>query len=64
MSENHSEEHESPIKTPKQLIIVVVLAFIVPIGLIVLLAVVVVLVAVIHIQLDRMVVQAVEPQVH
>ena len=38
MSENHSEEHESPIKTPKQLIIVVVLAFIVPIGLIVLLS--------------------------
>ena len=38
MSENHSEEHESPIKTPKQLIIVVVLAFVVPIGLIVLLS--------------------------
>ncbi len=38
MSGNHTEEHESPIKTPKQLIIVVVLAFVVPIGLIVLLS--------------------------
>ena len=31
-----SDQHESPIKTPKQLIIVVVLAFVVPIALIVL----------------------------
>jgi cytochrome c5 len=38
MSENHTEEHSSPIKTPKQLITVVVLAFVVPIGLIVLLS--------------------------
>jgi len=38
MSENHVEIHETPIKTPKQLIIVVVLAFVVPIGLIVLLS--------------------------
>jgi len=30
----HGEEHSSPIKTPKQLIIVVVLAFVVPIALI------------------------------
>jgi len=37
MAENHSEEHTSPIKTPKQLIIVVVLAFAVPITLIVML---------------------------
>jgi cytochrome c5 len=36
MSEDH--QHESPIKTPKQLILVVVLAFIVPITLIVLLS--------------------------
>ena len=35
--ENHAEEHSSPIKTPKQLIIVVVLAFVVPIALIVML---------------------------
>src|SRR5713101_3917687 len=35
-SENHS--HESPIKTPKQLVIVLVLAFVVPIIIIVLLA--------------------------
>ena len=35
--ENHAEEHSSPIKTPKQLIIVVVLAFAVPIALIVML---------------------------
>ena len=32
--ETHVEEHSSPIKTPKQLIIVVVLAFVVPIALI------------------------------
>jgi len=38
MSENHSEEHESPIKTPKQLITVILLSFLVPIGLIVLLS--------------------------
>ena len=39
MSENaHSAEHESPIKTPKQLIITVILAFVVPILLIVLLS--------------------------
>ena len=37
MSEVHIEEHSSPIKTPKQLIIVVVLAFVVPIVLIVML---------------------------
>jgi cytochrome c5 len=37
MSENHTDEHESFIKTPKQLITVVVLAFLVPIALIVLL---------------------------
>jgi cytochrome c5 len=37
MSEAHTEEHSSPIKTPKQLIIVVVLAFVVPIVLIVML---------------------------
>jgi cytochrome c5 len=35
MSEVHLEEHSSPIKTPKQLIIVVLLAFLVPIILIV-----------------------------
>jgi len=35
--ENHAEEHSSPIKTPRQLIIVVVLAFVVPITLIVML---------------------------
>lgn len=34
MAENHSEEHSSPIKTPKQLIVVVVAAFVVPIALI------------------------------
>ena len=33
-----SDHHESPIKTPKQLMTVIVLAFIVPIGLIILLA--------------------------
>ncbi len=38
MSENDVEEHSSPIKTPKQLIIVVVLSFLVPIVLIVLLS--------------------------
>jgi cytochrome c5 len=39
MSEEiHVKEHSSPIKTPKQLIIVVVLAFVVPITLIVMLA--------------------------
>jgi len=38
MSEVHFEEHSSPIKTPKQLIIVVLLAFLVPIILIVLLS--------------------------
>ena len=37
MAENHSEEPTSLIKTPKQLIIVVVLAFVVPITLIVML---------------------------
>ena len=37
MSEQHNEEHETFIKTPKQLIIVVLLAFIVPIALIVML---------------------------
>jgi cytochrome c5 len=37
MSEVHIEEHSSPIKTPKQLIIVVLLAFLVPITLIVML---------------------------
>jgi cytochrome c5 len=38
MSEVQNEEHSSPIKTPKQLIIVVVLAFVVPIALIVMLS--------------------------
>ncbi|MBI4189726.1 MAG: cytochrome c5 family protein [Betaproteobacteria bacterium] len=38
MSEVHLEEHASPIKTPKQLIIVVLLAFLVPIILIVMLS--------------------------
>ena len=37
MAEIHIEEHSSPIKTPKQLAIVVVLAFAVPITLIVML---------------------------
>lgn len=37
MSEVKIEEHSSPIKTPKQLIIVIVLAFVVPITLIVML---------------------------
>jgi cytochrome c5 len=35
--EKHVEEHSTPIKTPKQLIVVVVLAFVVPITLIVML---------------------------
>ncbi len=35
MSENHTSEHTSPIKTPKQLITVVVLAFVVPVLIIV-----------------------------
>lgn len=34
MSEIHVEEHSSPIKTPKQLIVVMVLAFAIPVGLI------------------------------
>ena len=38
MSEVHLEEHSSPIKTPKQLITVVVAAFLVPIALIVMLS--------------------------
>ena len=38
MSEVHVEEHSSPIKTPKQLIIVIVLAFVVPITIIVMLS--------------------------
>lgn len=38
MSEIHVEEHASPIKTPQQLLLVVVLAFAIPIGLIALLA--------------------------
>ncbi len=38
MSEVHIEEHSSPIKTPKQLIIVVLLSFLVPIILIVMLS--------------------------
>jgi cytochrome c5 len=37
MSERHTDEHESFIKTPKQLITVVILAFVVPIALIVVL---------------------------
>jgi cytochrome c5 len=36
--ENHAHEHSSPIKTPKQLIIVVVLAFAIPIIVIAMLA--------------------------
>jgi len=36
--QNHSEEHSSLIKTPKQLIVVVVLAFVVPITLIAMIA--------------------------
>jgi cytochrome c5 len=38
MSEHHPEEHSSFIKTPKQLIVVIVLAFVVPILLIAMLA--------------------------
>ncbi len=38
MSEVHVEEHSSPIKTPKQLITVIVLSFLVPIVLIVMLS--------------------------
>ena len=38
MSEIHVEDHSSPIKTPKQLIILLVLAFAVPIALIVMLS--------------------------
>ncbi len=38
MSEVHIEEHSSPIKTPKQLIIVILLAFLVPIMLIAMLS--------------------------
>jgi len=37
MSEKHTGEHSTPIKTPAQLIVVVVLAFVVPIALIVML---------------------------
>jgi len=42
MSENHIEQHDSLIKTPKQLVIVMVLAFVVPVALISLLASVIV----------------------
>lgn len=38
MSEAHNEEHSSPIKTPKQLITIIVLAFLVPITLMVILS--------------------------
>jgi cytochrome c5 len=38
MSEIHTEEHSSPIKTPKQLITVIVLSFLVPIAIIVMLS--------------------------
>ncbi len=38
MTEIHIKEHSSPIKTPKQLVVVVVLAFVVPITLIVMLS--------------------------
>jgi cytochrome c5 len=37
MSDPHAENHQSPIKTPKQLITVVLLAFVVPIAIIILL---------------------------
>jgi cytochrome c5 len=37
MSESHHEEHASPIKTPKQLVIVIVLSFLIPVALIVVL---------------------------
>ncbi|MFY3158262.1 c-type cytochrome, partial [Achromobacter xylosoxidans] len=35
--QEHIEEHSSPIKTPKQLIVTVILAFVVPIAIIILL---------------------------
>lgn len=38
MSEHPVEEHSSPIKTPKQLIIVVVLSFVIPIAVVAILA--------------------------
>ena len=38
MSDNHAPEHNSLIKTPKQLLIVVVLAFVVPVIVIIMLA--------------------------
>ena len=38
MSEIHVEEHSSPIKTPRQLLVIIVLAFAVPVGLISMLA--------------------------
>ena len=38
MSEVHIEEHSSPIKTPKQLIIVILASFLVPIAIIVMLS--------------------------
>lgn len=38
MSEHHQTEHSSPIKTPKQLVIAIVLSFIVPVVVIVMLA--------------------------
>ena len=38
MSEHHQTEHSSPIKTPKQLIIVIVLSFVIPVLVIVMLA--------------------------
>ncbi len=38
MAEIHIEEHSSPIKTPKQFVVVVVLAFLVPITLIVMIS--------------------------
>ena len=38
MSEVHIEDHSSPIRTPKQLIIVILLAFLVPITIIVMLS--------------------------
>ena len=38
MAENHPDEHSSPIQTPRQLVAVVVLAFLVPIVLIVMIS--------------------------
>jgi len=38
MSEIHVEEHSSPIKTPRQLLVIIVLAFAIPVGLISVLA--------------------------